>query len=171
MKIGWKILFIFLSLVILALIVVSGIFVYFVYTGADNIEDITNSTDICNLSNDNYTLPDFSNIRNLLENEEMIKDIPNEGCISLRFYHYFNDCKIYDKSYYLTKNKVEEKTEKADIEIFIPTDFASEIQGNLCSSSKKAKESGNFQTNLNIGIPKLFWKYSGMLKYRECLGV
>lgn len=128
--------------------------------------------DNCNLSQDIYNLPDFKKFEDFLLKQQIVKDVPKKGKISLKFYHFVGDCRKWDKIYLLNNGKIEENNAKADIEIWMPTNYISKIQEkNLCDTIAEAKTKGDFGQSVNVDNTKLMWTYKGLLKYKNCLGL
>ena len=136
-----------------------------------NSSDPSNPTLNCNFSIDPYILPDFDRLSNILINEQMVKDLPSSGSIRLRFFHFLGDCRKWDKSYLITKNKVEEKDSTTDIDIWLHTNYVDNVQpNNLCEVITQAKAHNDFGQSSSLSRTSLLIKYSSMLKYRSCFG-
>jgi hypothetical protein len=103
--------------------------------------------------------------------QQIVKDLPKNAEISIKFYSFEGGQRQIQASYTMTKGKVEKKDASSpDIEIMIHSKYLPEIN-NLCATLKKAMQNGDvaYQTNLNSAA--LLWKYKGMMKYRDCLGI
>jgi hypothetical protein len=123
--------------------------------------------------NDTYTNPDFARLENIMGGQQIVKDVPQKGKISLKFYHFTEGCRIYDKNYILTDGKIQESGGEADIYIIIDSEYADRITAdNFCDVVKEARAAGDLgQWTADIGTSTLLWRYRGMLKYKECLGI
>jgi len=120
---------------------------------------------------DNYVAPDFSNVISYLEEKPLVKDLPSDGIISLGFYHFTQGYRIWDKVYYITKGKVEEKQGDADMEIFMGSDYVSKLETNtICDIISEARGAGELGQNSRISNAQLLVKYNSMISYRDCLG-
>ncbi|MBI2629608.1 hypothetical protein HYW76_00745 [Candidatus Pacearchaeota archaeon] len=120
---------------------------------------------------DDYALPDFNNFKSVIQNEQLLKDLPSEGSLKIMFFHFSAGCRRWDKTYTLTKNNIEEKNSNADVDIIILSDYVSQIApGNICEVIQDARENNDFAQTLNIGRSKFYVRYSGMMKYKECFG-
>jgi len=173
MKHLWMFIFIFVGIVILLGVAGGGIYFYFMYLDKQVYGDLINmnSGTTCNLSGDDYAKPDFNQVKTLIEKEQMIQDLPEDGSLSVVFYHVFNGCKVYDKIYRITKGKVEERNMKGDIDINMPSDYAKKISNGICPVIIEANNNQELGKTVNVNTAKLLVKYSGMLKYKDCLGL
>jgi hypothetical protein len=128
--------------------------------------------DNCINLTDNYVLPDFDKTKQVLENQQIVKDTPSGGKINLKFYHFVGDCRKFDKIYLLGGGTIKEENVPGDIELLIKSDYANEItDSNLCEVVQKARANGDLEDIENAGDAKLLWVYGGMLKYKDCLGL
>lgn len=118
---------------------------------------------------DFYVLPDFEELKSSLMQESILYDLPKSGSVKLGFYHFSGEDRIWDKIYYLTKGRVEEKDDNADIDIWMHTDYVDELSVDFCQTVKLARNNGDIGQSVNIETTKLLWRYSGMTKYKGCL--
>lgn len=133
---------------------------------------ISSQEEICIPENDNYILPDFQKMQTFLSQQSIIKDIPKNGKINLQFFHFSGKCRVWDKKYLLSKEKIEEKDTIADIDIWIHSDYVNKIQeSNLCEVIAEAREKGDIGQFSTISTARLIWNYKSLLKYKECLGL
>ncbi|MFA4960493.1 MAG: hypothetical protein WC548_02410 [Candidatus Pacearchaeota archaeon] len=168
---------------ILSLILIVAIFLLINFIGgepSDNIPTQSASTQIqstpnrCSLlgENDNYTKPDFNKLKEIMSDQEIVKDVPSNGAISLRFYHFTEDCRIWDKSYILTNGEIKDSTGESDIQIIVDSKYADKISAsNFCDVLKEARNNGDFGQDSTESMASLLWKYRSMLKYKDCLGI
>lgn len=170
---------ILLLVILIFLVLVFGYLIFHFYFESDNQEDSLQQNPgsgenlgNCNGLVDNYALPDFNRLNGILANQQLIKDSPSNGKIVLEFYHFVGDCRKFDKVFLISGGKISEGNTKADIVISIKSDYADKITpDNLCEIIHEARASGDLGRSVNIGTTKLMWVYSGMLKYRDCLGL
>jgi len=122
--------------------------------------------------NDTYTGPDFARLENVMKDQQIVKDVPEAGKISLRFYHFAEGCRIWDKSYILSDGKITEGGGESDIQLWIASSYVDRITpDNFCDIIKKARADGDLRQDATVGEVTLLWRYRGMLKYKECLGI
>lgn len=168
-----------LLIVLVLLILVLGYLIFHFYfdvssTGGQDQKTPNSGETLSNCGGiaDNYPLPDFNRLKEILANQQLIKDSPSNGKISLEFYHFVGDCRKFDKIFLVSGGKIKEENTKADIIISIKSDYADRITAdNLCEIIHQARANGDLGQSVNIGTTKLMWVYNGMLKYRDCLGL
>lgn len=132
------------------------------YAGEDECADIE----------DNYVQPDFGRTKEILSREEIVNDVPAKGKIKIMFYHFVGNCRIWDKIYFLSDGKIEERNADSDIDIWISSDYVDKIQeGNFCSVIAEARENGDLGQSANVGTTELLWTYKSMLEHKDCLGL
>ena len=175
MKHVWLVIFMLVAAIVLTGVGIAGVFFYYVYFDDPNTGGIfmnNSDTGYCNLSLDQYQSPNFVSVRQILGSEEMIRDLPDDGSITLAFYHNFGSCKVYDKIYYITRSSIEEQNVKGDIEITIPSEYARKlVMGNACEVIQNARNNQDLQKTFNLNKAQLVWKYASMYKYKDCLGL
>jgi len=162
-----------LLLIFAILILILGVLLYIFYFYEGELIDIPIATFAqCAGLEDGYALPDFEGVKEKLSREQMVKDVPSKGKISLKFYHDIGNCRVLDKIYLLRDGKIEERNVKSDVDILISSDYASDIgERNICDVISEAKNNGDLEQSINVGEIKLYLIYKNMLKYKECLGV
>jgi hypothetical protein len=171
-------------IVILVTAITTAFLVYDVYFKEEPVKKTTSSSSSkssgpsvpsrCSLvaKNDTYVRPDFQRLKQAMQNQQIVKDVPESGSISLRFFHFTDGCRIYDKSYIISDGKITEGGGKADIYVILRSDYAEKITGsNFCDVVKQSRDNGDLGQWSEIGEATLLWRYKGMLKYRECLGI
>jgi len=104
-------------------------------------------------------------VENFLLTSEFVKDMPESGAFSLRFYTFENGNRIWQDGFLIGKGK------EADFGIIIHSKYISEFnENNICEIIKKAKQNGDFGSETYKNRAGLLLKYASMLKYRECFG-
>ncbi len=103
------------------------------------------------------------NLPVVLSGNEIIKNLPDNGVINLQI----------DDSFYSIKNSEirNEKAEDSDISISIPSNYLSNMNQDFCGVLSKAYRNGDLKIEVHISKIEALFKYSSMIKYRECLGV
>ncbi|MBD3252648.1 hypothetical protein GF386_02875 [Candidatus Pacearchaeota archaeon] len=126
----------------------------------------------CKNINDTYKLPDFNQLMNLMKNQDLVKDVPKKGSIKIRFFHFTQGCRIWDKTYILSGGIIEEKNTDTDIYVQMHTDYAKKInESNLCDIIIEARNNGDLGQWTDLGKTTLLWRYKSMMKYKGCLGL
>lgn len=119
---------------------------------------------------DNYALPNFERLKGVMAEQQIVKDVPPKGKILVRFYHFIEGCRKWDKTYFLSDGKIEEKNVESDIEIWISSNYADKVnENNFCNIVSEARKNGDLGYIVNIGTTKLMWTYGGLLKYKGCI--
>tara|TARA_Y100000310_G_C20542834_1_gene744163 strand:+ start:316 stop:873 length:558 start_codon:yes stop_codon:yes gene_type:complete len=140
---------------------------------SDLQEDFFLNNNIIENLEDTYSTeeaPRFEELKTQFKEEQIIKDLPKNGNIRLGFYHFIGKRRKWDKIYYITKDQIEEKNLEADINLWIHSDYVNQFDGtNLCEIIKKAKANDDVSNSLNIGTYSFLWKYSSIMKYKDCL--
>ena len=115
----------------------------------------------------------YNNLELMLSKNELIKSLPTSGLVLLKFYGLREGKKIFERSYVIKKSSVKEgSTEKADIILELDSKYLNELTDqNLCSIIKAAQKNGDFSSDITISMTSLLWKYRGMLKNHDCLGI
>lgn len=112
------------------------------------------------------------NLDLFLEKQDFIKNLPDNSIIALRIYNIENNEQKIEADYTITKGSVEKKSpENYEVEMLIHSKYLPELGSNLCDTMKKAKTNGDLKINTFLSAGDLIWKYKGMLKYRNCIGV
>jgi hypothetical protein len=114
----------------------------------------------------------YSNFEQILASNQMIKDLPSNALILLKFYNFNTGQRQWENSYVLTKGSAKlGTTAKPDITIIIASKYLAQVtSSNLCSVIKSAQSNGDFGTESGMSTLGLLWKYRSMMKYRACLG-
>ena len=116
---------------------------------------------------------DYRNLEEVLLDSSMVKDLPNDGILLLSFYNFYTGEREWEKSYTIMKNFVSEGTPiEYDIKLIMHSKYLTilNIYG-FCNTIKLAKSNGDFGTETAISTTSLLWKYRGMTKYKDCLGI
>jgi len=148
---------------ILFVLIIAGIGVYILFFGISesyNLEDVSE------------VAINYNNFIEQMSRQSLVRDLPSDGEIVLKFYNYNSGEKEYEKSFILKSDSVEEgDSENADILIEMHSRYIEVLTNkNFCSVVPQAKKNGDMSTDTKLSASKLSWKYKGMLKYKNCLG-
>ena len=172
-------------LVVLVTAIATGFLVYDTYFSQESIPVSSTSSSSggsvpsgpsrCSLvaQNDSYVKPDFDRLMRVMENQPLVLDVPEKGRISLRFFHFTEGCRIYDKSYIISDGRIMEGGGGADIYVTLASSYVDRIdETNFCDVVKEARANdGLGQWTGDVSETTLLWRYKSMLKYKECLGL
>jgi len=102
---------------------------------------------------------------------EFVKDMPNDGIIALKFYDFnIGGERVWAERILIGKNGILEGGEP-DLTLMTHARYVSQLNGtNLCEVLTEANANGEMWTESDKSEASLIWKYSGMIKYRSCLG-
>ena len=106
----------------------------------------------------------------VVDESEFISDMPSNGIISLRFYSFEGNERIWHDGFLIGKNGIV-KDGVPDIYVFMHAKYIDRLyERDLCEvmNEAKANEDMAIETTRNKGI--LLAKYSGMLEHKECFG-
>jgi len=106
---------------------------------------VASSPSRCSLvaKNDSYSKPDFARLEEVMKEQPIVKDVPEAGKISLKFFHYTEDCRIWDKSYTLSNGQISEGGGESDIQLWISSAYVDRItESNFCDIIKEARANG-----------------------------
>jgi len=159
MKKKLKIMFVFISVVILALLLA---WIIPLINPAKKVQ-----------TNNIQTIPvNYTNLASELSKNSMIKTIPDNAVLLLKFYNFNSGEREWEKSYILRKGKVTEGEEKADITLTLDSKYLKELtNNNFCSIIKLAKKNGDLGFETSLSTTSMLWKFKGMMKYKDCFGI
>lgn len=115
----------------------------------------------------------YENIEKVLSGNDMIKMLPENSEVSLKFYSFNTGSRVWENSYVLKKGIVKEGTSaNPDITLSMHSKYFNELTDqNLCSTIKKAKNNNDLGAEMRISYAALLWKYRSVLKYKDCFGL
>ncbi|MEK6935945.1 MAG: hypothetical protein AABW67_04090 [Nanoarchaeota archaeon] len=113
-----------------------------------------------------------------LPKSSMLKALPKDMPILLKFYNLNSGGKQWENSYLIKDGKMKEidkasqdkTTENVEITIALNSKYLDGLTNkNLCSVIKKANQNGDLSFETSLSKISLAWKFKGVMKYRECL--
>lgn len=113
----------------------------------------------------------YSNLKEELSKSPILRSIPEDEEIQLRFYNFYTGVRKFEKSYILRNTGIEEGLlENPEITILISSKYLSVLTNkNFCSVLKIANENKDLGVETTISNTKLIWRYKSMNKYKDCL--
>jgi len=109
------------------------------------------------------------NLPSFLENQEIVKSMPDKGRIIINFdeqngskLSYFIDGKVVTQVSNYDANRI-------DAEISLPSSYIPELGYGLCSAIQKAQKNGELIISTKLSKSDFAWKYMKLLKYKNCL--
>tara|TARA_Y100000310_G_scaffold274592_1_gene290680 strand:- start:414 stop:947 length:534 start_codon:yes stop_codon:yes gene_type:complete len=126
----------------------------------------------CSLIADPFVAPDFDEAISAISQDPLIGKIPSSGSIRLRFYHFKENCRVWDNSYLITKGSISQSNNKADIDIWVDSSYAPKLkEQGLCSTIQEAKAAGHFGSKTELSKTKLTFRYAKLLPSKSCFGL
>jgi len=113
----------------------------------------------------------YSNFAKVISGNGIVKAVPEESAILLKFYNFDSGQRVFEKSYLITTGKIVEGTGDSDVIILLHSKYLKELTNrNFCAIIKKANTNGDLGFETEMSSASLAWKFRSMLKYKECLG-
>lgn len=114
----------------------------------------------------------YGNIEQIFSGSSMIKDLPKDSVVLLKFYNFDAGQKEWEKSYVMKTGEVKEGyADNADLIVTIHSGYLKQMTNkNFCSMIKTANANGDLGIESELPKVKLLWKFKSMLKYRDCFG-
>jgi hypothetical protein len=107
----------------------------------------------------------------IIETSDFAKEIPADDPISLRFFYFENGERIWQDYFLIAEGKTISDG-KATIDLTLHSKYLEEINTlGLCDTIKKANENRDLGFETEYGTASLLWKYSSLMKYKDCLGM
>jgi hypothetical protein len=105
-----------------------------------------------------------------ISSSEFVKDLPKEGIIALRFYDFIGDYRIWKNDIFIGRDGIL-NSGSPDLVLLMHAKYIMQLKDtDLCGVMANAQTNGEMWTESEYSDAKLLFKYSGMLKYRDCLG-
>ena len=111
------------------------------------------------------------NLAQYLEKQSLVRDLPDDSVILLKFYNFHTGAREWEESYVIENNNVKKSTSKnPDIIIWMASEYIPELN-NLYKTMKKAKANNDIGYSLEISRVGFMWRYRSMFGYRDCFGL
>lgn len=161
-----------LSIIILILIIIISISA-FVFEGDSREINAGNRISGNSVQRIPATDITYSNIASFLSRNAVIKDIPQEIRILLKFYNFDSGSREYERIFILERGQVSEgEIDNPSLSIDIHSKYLSDLNsGNFCQIMTRAKNNGDLGITSELSIPQLLWKFKGMNEHKSCFGL
>lgn len=129
------------------------------------------------VTNGDPTVITNENLQSYIENQEFIKNLPDNALFELKLYNFNSGERQWEESYSIKKGEVvkisagDEVNLTPDAIIIIHSKYLNELGNGFCGTIQKAKANGDLGIDLKISQTQLLWKYNGLLGQRSCLGL
>jgi len=114
----------------------------------------------------------YGNLADHLARNAVIRDLPKNSKIILKFYNFNSGEREWEKSFVITEKKIYEGTiEDPDLIVGIASSYIEELNSrNFCKVITKSMNNGGMSISIEKSKAKLLWKYKGMKKHMSCIG-
>ena len=118
------------------------------------------------------TVITYESLPSVLSKNSIVRDLPKNAVLLLRFYNFYTGERQWEKSYVLTTGNAKEGiADNADMTIVIHSKYLSRMTpNNFCDIIKNARANNDLGTWTELSKAQLLWKFKSMTKYRDCLG-
>lgn len=108
-----------------------------------------------------------SELSKFLEAQQIVKDLPEDARISLKFYNFDSGERQWGDEYKITKGNVQLGiVSDPDARIIIHSKYLEQLEKeDLCGVVREAHFNGDLGTELYISTTSFLWKYRDILKY------
>lgn len=115
----------------------------------------------------------YSNFEKEIAKSGMVKAIPQDSSILLRFYNFDSGERQWERSFLLKTASVKQTNQtSADMTLVLSSKYLNELTNkNLCSIIQKANKNGDLGIETELSSASLLWKFRSMSSYKECLGL
>lgn len=101
---------------------------------------------------------------------EFIGDLPKKGIVGLQFYSFIEGERVWHSGFLINKYGFL-NSGSPDLVLIMHAKYISELnQKDLCEVIQTAKANNDMWVESELSNTKLFLKFSGMLKHRDCFG-
>jgi len=101
---------------------------------------------------------------------EFIEDLPKKGAIALQFYDFVNGQRVWQSGFLIGQDGFL-SSGTPDLVLIMHSKYISSLDGtNLCEVVQAAQANNDMWVESQESNAKLFLKYAGMLKHRDCFG-
>jgi hypothetical protein len=116
------------------------------------------------------TPDEVAKVRDSILSSEFVSALPKDGIISLHFFNYQNGQRVELDTFIIGKDEIL-TSGTPDISVILHSKYIAELTPtNLCDIITKARAGGDIAFETYESDTKLLLKYSGMIKYKDCMG-
>ena len=118
------------------------------------------------------TVLTYSNMKTELAKNKVVKDLPKDSKIVLKFYNFNSGSREIEKTYTLTKGSVSEGGDSGDIILSLHSKYLKGLtNSNFCSVIQKANKNGDLGFETELSKASLAWKFKSVLEHKGCFGL
>ena len=156
----WVIAFGIVILIVIALIVIPKLGSSGVPTGGGG-----GQVEIVPLSQDQINI-----VGQTVLSSAFVGDLPSKGVIALQFYDFVDGQRVWQSGFLIGKEGFL-SSGVPDMVLIMHTKYITELnQKDLCEVVQSAQANNDMWVESELSNAKLFLRYAGMMKYRDCFG-
>jgi hypothetical protein len=111
----------------------------------------------------------YSNIETQLSQTYLVKAIPSEEVVSLKFYNFDSGERTIEKSFLIRQGSLMESDEASEVVLFLHSKYIADLTNkNFCETLKKANQNGDLSIETNLSEVSLAWKFKSMYEFKDC---
>jgi len=117
----------------------------------------------------------YTNLESQLVKNSIVKAIPSESVILLRFFNFDTGSRTWENSYIINSTfimKINESNINEDnyeIIVLMHSKYLKELTtSNFCSIIKKANTNGDLAIETQLSSVELGWKFKSLYKFKDC---
>ena len=155
------------------IVIVLGVFFGFFYESSDDIPiSVGNKVYSGNVVSNPATDITYENLAGFLSRNAVIKDLPEDSSVLLKFYNFDSGSREWEKSFVLTKGNVEEgSVDIPDLTIYLHSKYLDGWNSrNFCNIMSEANRNGDLGYETSLSSVKFAWKFKSMNKHKSCFG-
>src|SRR3989338_5033049 len=148
------------TIVIVALLLIVGLFAYSIFIAKPEIKNISWNSEV-----------NEGNVCEFLSGTNLVNDISKNSVISFKTYDFETGYRNIRTSCIITKSEaVSRQTAEYDIEIMLHEKYVSDLGTDVCGTIQTSRKANDLDFEMNTSLIKLFFKYIKTLKYGNCAG-
>ena len=114
----------------------------------------------------------YDNMKTELSKNKVVRDLPKDSKIILKFYNFNSGSREIEKIYTLTKGSVSEGGNSGDIVLSLHSKYLNGLtNSNFCSVIQKANKNGDLGFETELSKASLAWKFKSVLEHKSCFGL
>ncbi len=114
----------------------------------------------------------YTNLEKELAKSSIVRAIPAEKQILLKFYSFNSSVRVWEKTYLLSAGKIIlTNLSEADIVLTLDSKYLAKLTNkNFCDIIKDANTHGDLGFETDSSMVKVAWDFRSMKQYKNCLG-
>ena len=115
----------------------------------------------------------YSNFEPVMSTNPLIKEIPHDSPVLLKFYNFNSGVRVWENSYVLSnEGVVGGSLDDPKLIITLDSKYLSVLNNqNFCSVITAANRNSDLGIESSVSKTSLAWTYKSLVKYRSCLGL